>query len=187
MVEWEQKREIMQRYDLTSHLYDVRYAQEQTDKMEVAIKDAPLRGEDRILDVGCGTGLLFKYVAKRTKSVVALDISLETLLKAQERAKKFENVHLILADADHLPVKSGSFNHLYFMTVLQNVPDPPKTLLEARRVVKEEGSMVITGLKKKFTIEKFEELLRSAGLTFRKLKDEGLNCQVAVCKLNKDM
>lgn len=181
MAEWDEKRNILQRYDITAQIYDMRYAEDQTAKIEAAIKSTPLGKEGLVLDVGCGTGLLFKYVANRAGAVVALDISRNILLEAKRRAERFPNVHLILADADNMPLKPGIISYLYAITVIQNLPVPLKTLIEIQRVVKENGLMVITGLRKKFTGEAFERLFRNAGLNPMILEDDSLKCLIAVC------
>lgn len=181
MAEWDEKRNIVQRYDLTSQIYDLRYAEDQIAKIEAAIKSTTLGKEVSVLDVGCGTGLLFKYVANRAGAVVALDVSRNIMLEAKRRADRFPNVHLILADADNMPLKAGIFRYLYAITVIQNLPNPLKTLIEIKRVVMENGLMVITGLKKKFTGEAFERLFRNSGLNPVILEDDSLKCRIAVC------
>jgi ubiquinone/menaquinone biosynthesis C-methylase UbiE len=181
MSEWDKKRDVMQRYDLTAHIYDMRYAEEQTAKIEAAMESINMERESLVLDVGCGTGLLFNYVANKAEAVVGLDISRETLLQAKERAKKFPNVHLILADADNMPLKEGIFSHFFAVTLIQNMPSPFKTLNKVKRVTKGNAVIVVTGLKKKFSIEVFKSLLQNAGLNVIALKSENLNCHVAVC------
>jgi ubiquinone/menaquinone biosynthesis C-methylase UbiE len=181
MSEWDKKRDVMQRYDLTAHIYDMRYAKEQIAKIEPAMESISMEKESLVLDVGCGTGLLFNYVANKAKAVVGLDISRKILLQAKERAKKFPNAHLILADADNMPLKKGIFSHIFSVTLIQNMPNPLKTLTEVKRAAKENALMVITGLKKKFSIEVFKRLLQNAGLNVTALKSESLNCNVAVC------
>lgn len=178
---WDRKRGVMQRYDSTAHVYDMRYAEEQTAKIEAAMKNIDIEKESLVLDAGCGTGLLFAYVADEAQATVGLDISRNILLRAKERARNFENAHLILADADNLPLKEGVFRVLFAVTLLQNMPDPPKTLGEMKQVTRDNGFMIITGLKKKFSLEVFEGLLRDAGLNVIALEDESLKCHVAVC------
>jgi ubiquinone/menaquinone biosynthesis C-methylase UbiE len=95
--------------------------------------------------------------------------------------KNFQNIHLILADADNMPLKENIFSHVFGITLIQNMPNPAKTLNEIRRVAKDDAVIVITGMKKAFALEEFEELLRDAGYNIIALKDESLKCYVTVC------
>ena len=181
MGEWDKKRDVMHRYDLTAHIYDTRYAEEQTAKIEAVIESINMEKEASVLDVGCGTGLLFEYVANKAEAIVGLDISRETLLQAKRYAKKFANVHLILADSDNVPLKEDVFSHVFALTLIQNTPNPFKTLNEIKRVSKENAVIIVTGLKKKFPIKAFKRLLHDAGLDVITVKSESLKCHVAVC------
>jgi len=181
MSGWDKKRDVMHRYDLTAHIYDMQYAEEQTAKIEAVMESINMEKEGLVLDVGCGTGLLFNYVANKAEAIVGLDISRKILLQAKERAKKFLRVHLILADSDNVPLKEDVFSHVFALTLIQNTPDPLKTLNEIKRVTKENAAIVITGLKKKFPIKAFERLLHDAGLGVIALKNESLKGHVAVC------
>jgi ubiquinone/menaquinone biosynthesis C-methylase UbiE len=169
----------MQRYNVTAQMYDVRYAEEQEAKYKAALAGLNVAGA--VLDVGCGTGLLFSHVAAHAEMVVGADVSVKLLLQARERAKTFGNVHLVQADADHLPVKGNCFAVVFAFTVLQNMPKPAETLTELKRTAKHGGSIVVTGLKKAFSLEAFKALLHHAGLRVVSLKDDVvLKCHVAV-------
>ena len=181
MSEWDKKRDVMQRYDLTAHIYDIRYAEEQTAKIEAVMESINMEKEGSVLDVGCGTGLLFEYVANKAEAIIGLDISRETLLQAKKRAKKFANVRLILADSDNIPVKEDVFSHVFALTLIQNTPNPLKTLNEIKQVSKQNAVIIVTGLKKKFPIKAFKRLLHDAGLGVVALQNESLKCHVAVC------
>jgi demethylmenaquinone methyltransferase/2-methoxy-6-polyprenyl-1,4-benzoquinol methylase len=136
------------------------------------------------LDAGCGTGILFDYVAEKANATVGLDISRKILFQAKKRAKDFGNVHLILADADNMPFKENVFNHVFGITLLQNMPKPIETLKEVKRVARKDAVIVVTGLKKAFALEEFEGLLLNVGLVIVDLKGESLKCHVAVCKFS---
>jgi len=181
MSEWDKKREVMQRYDLTAHIYDMRYAEEQCAKIEATLEGLSFKQGSLVLDAGCGTGILFDYIGYKVETIVGLDISRRILLQAKKRAKNFSKVNLILADADNMPLKENVFSHVFAITLIQNTPNPTKTLNEIRRVAKEDVAIVVTGLKKTFTLESFEGFLRSAGLNIVDLKSEGLKCYVTVC------
>lgn len=180
MSVWEKKRDIMRRYDLTARIYDMRYAEEQAAKIEAALKDVKVDA-GVVLDVGCGTGLLFSYVADKARMTVGIDVSIKTLLKAKERARNYADVHLVLADADNMPLRDKVFERVFAITLIQNMPHQAETLNEIRRVVKDNDLIVVTGLKKVFTKNKLEQLLKNAGLNIIAVKNECLKCYVAVC------
>ena len=178
MTAWSQKRKVMHRYDSTAEIYDARYAEEQEAKYIAALENVKPVGA--VLDVGCGTGLFFKHVASEAETVVGIDSSRKLLLEAQKHARSHKNVHLVQADADHLPFKADFFDVVFAFTVLQNMPKLPETLSELRRVAKPEAQVVVTGLKKVFSSGYLRELLEHAGLcpvTIR--NDDLLKCYVA--------
>ncbi len=182
MSRWKKKRSIMKHYDLTANIYDMQYAEEQKAKIEATLKNIKFYDGGFVLDVGCGTGLLFKYVADKVQTTVGLDISRKTLLQAKKRAKAFTNVHLVLADADHMPFKEAIFSHIFAVTLLQNMPNPNKTLKEIMSVASGNAVIVVTGLKKVFPLEDFKKLLRNSGLKIMNLIDDSsLKCYAAVC------
>lgn len=181
MGEWEKKREVMERYDLTAHMYDMRYAEEQEAKFGAALRSLKAKKCGKVLDAGCGTGLLFRHVASKAEMVVGLEISKQTLLKAKERAQSFQNVHLVMADADFMPFRDCAFSIAFAFTLIQNMPDPAKTLKEIRRVTEDSAQIIVTGLKKIFSLQTFRSLLQNAGLETISLKEEGLKCYVATC------
>src|SRR3989304_1010748 len=171
----------MQRYDLTAQMYDVRYAEEQETKYKKALEKLNIPSNSLVLDVGCGTGLLFSHVAADAQTVVGLDVSRKLLLQAKEHARKIRNVHVVQADADYLPLKNDCFNIVFAFTVLQNMPKPLETLKEIKRTAKRDAAIVVTGLKKAFSSEAFRELLRHTGLrTVSFEDDDALKCYVAV-------
>jgi len=178
---WDQKRKILRRYDLTAQLYDMRYAEEQKIKYKTALERLNMGRNNNVLDVGCGTGLLFSHVAAEAQTVVGADISGRLLLQAKERARNFRNVHLVQADADHMPFKDNHFSVVFAFTVLQNLPKPLETLKEIKRIAERDATIVVTCLKKAFSLGAFRELLQSAGLEVVSLKDNDvLKCHVAV-------
>ncbi len=181
MNEWTKKRKTMREYDLTAHLYDMRYAEEQIAKIEVALKNVRMDKQDLVLDDGCGTGLLFACITDKAKTIVGTDMSKKTLLKAKWRIGNFANAHLILADADFLPFKKEIFSHVFAVTLIQNTPHPVETLNEIKRVAEKHATIVVTALKSIFTLGTFRALLANVGLKIVALHSEGLQCHVAVC------
>jgi len=170
----------MQSYDVTAEMYEERYSDEQQRKYKKALEKVNISGK-ALLDVGCGSGLFFREVSKDAMMVVGVDISPKLLLKAKEQARAFSNVFVLQADADHLPFKKGCFDDVFAFTVLQNMPNPDETLSELEMVMKGEGKVVVTGLKKAFPLEKFMDVLENSGLqVIVFVDDEVVKCYIAV-------
>ncbi len=179
MDTWQRKRRIMHRYNVTAQMYNMRYAREQETKFMVALSHIDLAGS--VLDVGCGTGLVFSYVANLAEQIVAIDISIKQLHEAKKQVDIFDNIHLICADADYLPVKGNRFEVAFAFTVLQNMPKPERALRELIRVGKRGSSIVVSGLKKTFSFESFKDLLEKESLNVVFCKDNtGLKCYLAI-------
>ena len=178
---WDKKRKVKKRYDLTADMYDARYAEEQKAKYHAALANSEPKG--LVLDVGCGSGLFLDQLSLKTSEVVGIDISKGLLLKARERAKKLVNVTLVQADADHLPFEDGQFDGIYSFTVLQNMPTPRVTLLEARRTARDGSMLVVAGLKRVFSMATLKKLLRYAGLQEISIEDiENLKCYIVLAR-----
>jgi ubiquinone/menaquinone biosynthesis C-methylase UbiE len=177
MQEWNKKRRTMRHYDQQAKIYDVQYLEEQTAKIKSALTSIELKSNELVLDMGCGTGFLFSHIHK-AKLLVGIDTS----SKALQVAKRWSNAHLIQTDADNTPFPDNIFDRVFAVTLLQNLPDPMKTILEIKRISKPGAVFVVTGLKKKFTQEGFVDLLERAGLKVSTLNtDEHLKGYVAVC------
>ena len=185
MNKWDQKRRVMRRYDVTARSYDLQYSEEQYVKYSKALENAVIPSGSVVLDAGCGTGLLFSRIAPFAKTVVGMDISHELLLRAKEKASELGNVHLVKADADCLPFRNSCFDLVFAFTMLQNMPRPLETLKAFGQTAKEEAMVIVTGLKKYFSIEAFVCLLKNAGFKMVSIiTDDVLKCYVAILKLN---
>ncbi len=184
--EWEKKRDVIRHYDETANSYDSLYGDEQNAKNEHALDAIKMKSTDTILDVGCGTGLLFEHIADSAKLIVGVDVSLGLLKAACKRTKRLPlgaTFSLIRADADCLPLRNEVFDKIFAMTVLQNMPEPNLTLQETMRVAKKDSATIITGLKKSFTEERFMGVLSSSGLKPSLIEtDEEVLCHIAICR-----
>lgn len=183
---WRIKRETARYYDRIARIYDALYSYEQNLKIKEILKNVDIEPSDIVLDVGCGTGLLFEHVARLSGLMVGVDISMGALRRAKNLVKRsgLNMVHLIRADADFLPFKDHVFSKVFAVTMLQNMPNPQLTLKEILRVSKENSEIIITGLKRAFTRELFSRTLAEAGLSFLLADtEEEVKCYIAVCWL----
>jgi len=182
MVGWSVKRRVMRHYDRIAKLYDRRYLEEQTAKIRAALRILRRQPDGLILDVGCGTGLLFEHLKSQARLLVGVDLSRRILEIARQRAKGNGDVELVQADADHLPFTKRLFDVVFAVTLIQNMPNPARTLREIRAVTKPRGHVVVTALKKSYSKESFAGTIKNAELEIKGfLDDPCLKGYVAAC------
>ena len=176
------KLRVMHRYDQSAKVYEAQYREEQEAKIKTAMDNVTIDKDSRVLDAGCGTGLLFEHVAKKIKALIGTDISRRIIKEAKGKAKKYENIDVILADVDSLPFPHQTFDAVFSITTIQNTPNPTFTIKEIKRVSKPNSPIVITGLRKVFTKEQFSEMLRQTDLRVVVQKsDEQLKDHICIC------
>ena len=182
MPAWKQKRLVMHRYNQSAHVYDTQYSEEQEAKITTIKQNLSLRNNSTVLDLGCGSGSLIKHFAEKTKLYIGVDISRELLKYAKAKANPFPNATLILADADNLPFPNETFDAVFAVTLLQNIPHPDTTLTEIYRISKPKASIIVTGLRKRFTREELMKELQQANMEIETLKlDEDNREYVCIC------
>ena len=183
MGDWSVKREAMDSYDVKADGYEAQYGGEQSEKYGTALNAVGVEDGDVVLDDGCGTGLFIRRVAPHSSCVVGVDFSKRMLSVAKRMCGGLRNVFLIRCDADFLPLKEGSFDKVFSFTLIQDAPNPKQTILEMARVSKSGSKIVVTALKKVYTLAKLTDQLRSSGLRVVDAPDaDGLKDHVVVCK-----
>jgi len=116
----------------------------------IVIRQLALRGNEQILDIGCGTGTLTRDIAaaltdKKTSRCTGLDAAEKMIVVAKKKAAGIPNIHFDSAVAERLPYDDGSFDaavstfffhHIHFEL-------KKKVLAEAARVLKPGGRFII--------------------------------------------
>ena len=106
-----------------------------------AILDAlALEPEDRLLDVGCGGGLLLRDALGSGATVTGLDHSDDMVRLARERAP---GADVVVGSAERLPFKDASFTAIAMSIVFFFLPDPIAVLRECRRVLAPGGRLAL--------------------------------------------
>ncbi len=96
----------------------------------------------RVLDVGCGSGTLWRQDGPSPRRLVLVDRS-RGMLAAASRAVDGElGAHCVCCDAESLPFANASFDLVVANHVLYHVPDVYRALAEIRRVLTPGGRLV---------------------------------------------
>lgn len=103
----------------------------------------PARGL-RILDVGCGDGVLATRLAQGGARVTGLDASADMIAAARSRAKAAGvGADLVEGDAGDLPFPTGHFDCVVSVATLCFVGDPGPTIRDMVRVLKPGGRLIL--------------------------------------------
>ena len=94
----------------------------------------------RVLDVGCGGGILSEEFAHAGCKVSGIDLSAASIATAQSHAaqEKLE-IDYRVGTAEALPFLAGSFDVVVCCDMLEHVTDVSKVVAEAARVIKPRG------------------------------------------------
>jgi SAM-dependent methyltransferase len=94
-----------------------------------------------VLEVGCGTGVLSRALARwpGINSVVGVDTAPSLLDKARELAADLANLAFQEADGRSLPFEAGAFDVVIFDSTLSHVAQPEGALAQAFRVLRPAG------------------------------------------------
>jgi 2-polyprenyl-3-methyl-5-hydroxy-6-metoxy-1,4-benzoquinol methylase len=106
-------------------------------------KSAPF---EKVLDFGCGSGVMLPFLAQHSKEVIAMDIDLLPL----ERVKKYIPLaaNVTVLDAMQTPIAqlpAKSFDIINALDVLEHVDDLPRTLSDLLCLLKPGGQLVVSG------------------------------------------
>jgi len=110
------------------------------------VADAKMRG-GRILDVGCGDGLLLQRLAPFAQEVVGVDPDKAAIVRAQTRLAAIPNVSLITSDFLEmtLPPHNERFSTVICVASLHHM-ELERALLKMSQVLAPGGRLLIVGL-----------------------------------------
>jgi ubiquinone/menaquinone biosynthesis C-methylase UbiE len=140
-------------YDEIATGYEELHKEEQEKKIEIIKLHLNVNSEDKLLDVGCGTGLTTEpWKCKR----YGIDPSKGLLERARQRRK----IEYKLAPAEKIPYPDKFFDIVVSITAIQNFSDISKGLSEIRRVCKDKVvlSFLKKSSKKEIISEKIKEM-----------------------------
>jgi len=190
----DKKKNIIEKYNSTSNFYDNRYSKIQKEKYKILFNNCDLNYKT-ILDAGCGTGLLIEYVfnlnidnIKKKVKYIGIDISWKMLMNFYDKSKKvndIEDINLILGDIENLPLRQNSFNAIFSITSLQNLPVIKKGLGEFIRVGQKDSLLKLSILRKQLKIDDLVAYLKTHTLNLKTEFLENIEDVIIQGNLNK--
>ncbi len=105
---------------------------------------AELQPGERVLDVGCGTGVVARLAAERTGSTVTgLDLNPGMLEVARSTTPKEMSIEWCESNAEAMPLPDEAHDVVLCQMSLQFFPNKPAALREMRRVLAPGGRLIL--------------------------------------------
>jgi ubiquinone/menaquinone biosynthesis C-methylase UbiE len=122
-----------------------RFAALQAERAEALVQRLdellPLAGDERVLDVGAGTGAFAFALSPRVREVVAVDSDAAMAERARRDAPA--NVDVVEADAERLPFEDFSFDLAIAARTLHHTARPELVIAELSRVTRPGGTLLV--------------------------------------------
>lgn len=131
-----------------------------------------LKTDSRLLDVGCGHGFWTRqFIQRGFINVTACDLTLTGVNLTRRSFDVLNFSHkpeLTVANAEQLPFKSESFDHVNCQGVIHHTPDTEGCIREFHRLLKPGGSCLITIYHRNWLLQR-PGLLKATGPILNKL------------------
>jgi ubiquinone/menaquinone biosynthesis C-methylase UbiE len=135
---------VRREYDHLAATYDRRWRHYVATTLRAVIDRVPFQGQERLLDIACGTGELEQLLLSRWPllRLVGADLS-EGMLRQATAKDQGKKVAWIQTDAAHLPFADHSFDYAVCANSFHYFRSPMRALHEIHRVIRPHGFLIL--------------------------------------------
>ena len=128
-------------WDRTAKIYDHFMKKDHKAYKQMYSLIYPVVRHKQVLELATGTGLIAKHIVRSADHIEATDASQEMIEQAKQGVKSAK-LYFSVQDMFHLPYADQSFDVVIVSNALHIVPHPEKALIEFRRVLKNDGTLI---------------------------------------------
>ncbi len=105
-----------------------------------------LKSGANVMDVGCGTGILFPIIHDyigNTGTIFAVDTSSKMIEEAGKRNADIKNIKYIISPLEEVNIPENSIDVIICFAVFPHIEDKQKALLQCRMLLNQTGALYI--------------------------------------------
>lgn len=147
------KGRVERRYDFWSKYYDALDTFPIVGRIEKkwrleALEKLDIKKDSKVLDMGCGSGLMLPWMAERISDgeIIAIDFSAKMLDVASRRVMKAgleDKVTVLRENVEGTQFPDEHFDRILATFTVTSVPNPQRLVREMERLLKKDGRAVI--------------------------------------------
>ncbi len=166
-------------YDRLADEYDVRWARYVRESTRGTLSRMEIPGGARVLDLGCGTGVLLAELERLQPGLRLVGVDLSHAMLGRARARLPSSVLLTQASGERLPLPSESRDIVVSVSSMHYWRNAVGVAAEVHRVLRRDGQFVVTDwcretLAMKARDLRFRWLDPAHGRTWTRAEAEGL-------------
>ncbi len=142
-------KNVIEEYTSIAKIYEDKWKKYLASTEEAILEQLKLKGNETILDAGCGTGSLLIALQKKYKfkgKLLGFDITPAMLELAEynlSKGKFNKSLELELAHCENFSTTNSSVDIIIFSSVLHHLPHPEHAFKEFYRVLKKNGRIIL--------------------------------------------
>jgi SAM-dependent methyltransferase len=135
------KRKEVEFFDghATAAAYDVFAPESNARLTDAIVRLGRFKPGDRIVDLGCGSGVFTDLLRRRGFDAVGLDLSPRLLALAR---RNYPEVEFFEGDVEQLPFPPASFDGVLLSGIVHHLPDPSRCAAEVFRILRPGGRFI---------------------------------------------
>ncbi|MDX2185241.1 MAG: methyltransferase domain-containing protein [Gemmatimonadaceae bacterium] len=135
---------VQRLYGSLAARYDERWSQYVEDSLANVLAAIHVAPQERVLDIGCGTGQLLDRLLAREPTLRCIGVDLTPEMLTVARSRLGDRVTLVEASGLALPLPDASVNLVVSTSALHYIDEPVAFFREARRVLPVGGRLVVS-------------------------------------------
>ena len=135
---------VVRQYNKMAKNYDKTWKNYLDGTIDGTVERLNLDGNEKLLDVGCGTGLLLQKIRDEWPGTELYGIDISDGMLDKARNKNISGAVFETGLADDLPFENNYFDIIVTSSSFHYWPNPDGALKEINRVLRPDGVLVIT-------------------------------------------